>query len=132
MGIEKVSVVSEDVQARSIEKKDFSEEMAVEVNTGKEINEGVSKHINSELKKVHQSQKEEHDKIDQAIEDMNETVSALHKELRFKLHEEAERMMVEVVNTENNEVLKEIPPKEMLDMMGRIKEVVGLLLDEKI
>lgn len=70
--------------------------------------------------------------LEESVEELNDTIEALHKDLKFEIHESSERMMVEVINMDNNEVIKEIPPREVLDMIGRIKEMVGLLIDEKI
>lgn len=70
--------------------------------------------------------------LEESVEELNDTIEALHKDLRFQIHEGSERMMVEVINLDNNEIIKEIPPKEVLDMIGRIREMVGLLIDEKI
>jgi len=39
-------------------------------------------------------------------------------------------MMVRVVNFETNEVIKEIPPEEVLDTVARIREMIGLLIDK--
>lgn len=72
------------------------------------------------------------EKVKDGIEKLNETIQTFHEELKFELHEESERMMTKVVNIEEHEVIKEIPPKEILDMIGRIKKMVGLILDEKI
>ncbi|GAB6100065.1 hypothetical protein JCM16358_19440 [Halanaerocella petrolearia] len=103
--------------------------------------------ISSNRKQVHKSQivnnnlGSEEDKLEkeftkeeleEGVEQLNEAVQPFHKELNFELHEESERMMTKVVNTENNEVIREIPPKEVLDMLGKIKEMVGLILDKKI
>lgn len=71
-------------------------------------------------------------KLEEGVEELNDTVDALHRDLKFKIHEGSDRMMVEVINLDNNEVIKEIPQKEVLDMIGRIREMVGLLIDEKI
>lgn len=72
------------------------------------------------------------EEVENSIAELNDTIDALQKDLRFQVHEKSNRMMVEIVNLKNNEVIKELPPKAMLDMLGRIKEMVGLLIDEKI
>ena len=71
-------------------------------------------------------------KLENSVEELNDTIEALHKDLKFRIHEDSDRLMVEVINLDNNEVIKEIPPKEVLDMLGRIREMVGILIDEKI
>lgn len=70
--------------------------------------------------------------LEESVEELNNTIEALHKDLKFEMHESSDRMMVEVINLDNNEVIKEIPPREVLDMIGRIRKMVGLLIDEKI
>lgn len=72
------------------------------------------------------------EELEKGIEEINDTIEALNKDLRFMIHEESDRMMVEVINLDKNEVIKEIPPRELLDMIGRIREMVGLIIDEKI
>lgn len=52
--------------------------------------------------------------------------------LSFQLHEGSGRMMVRVINEETGDVIKEIPPKEILDTVARIMEFVGLLLDQRV
>jgi len=52
--------------------------------------------------------------------------------LSFRIHEGSGRMMVQVVDGETGEVIKEIPPREILDTVARIMQFVGLLLDRKM
>lgn len=70
--------------------------------------------------------------MEKYIEKLNQAVELAEKSLRFTLHEESERMQVLVVDTETQEVIKEIPPEKVLDVIGRIREMVGILLDERV
>ena len=71
------------------------------------------------------------EELDYSLAQFNETVKVFHKNLKFRLHEESGRMYVEVFNTNDSTVIKTIPAEDMLDMLGRIKEMVGLIIDEK-
>lgn len=79
---------------------------------------------------------EDKQKLEEDIKKLNETVALVNDEvneqLKFKLHEESERMMVQVMNLKKNEVIREIPAEEVLDLIGKIKEMVGVFLDEKV
>ncbi|GAB6138172.1 flagellar protein FlaG [Halanaerobaculum tunisiense] len=101
-------------------------------NTAKK--EGIN--LQAEKKEEAKEQKSEKkltkEQVKEGLEKLNETVQTFHEDLQFELHEDSNRMMTKLVKTDNNEVLKEIPPEEMLDMIGRIKNMVGLILDEKI
>ena len=86
---------------------------------------------------ISMSQELKKEQIKDGINQLNETVQDLYKDsykenLKFELHEESGRMMVKVIDGTNHEILKEIPPKEILDMLGKIREMVGILIDEKI
>jgi flagellar protein FlaG len=70
--------------------------------------------------------------LEEATEKLNETVNILHEDLQFELHDESERMFAKLVDLEKHETIKEFPPEKMLDMLGRIKKAVGLIIDEKI
>ena len=52
--------------------------------------------------------------------------------LRLELHETSNRLMVKLIDKNTEEVIKEIPSEEFLDMVGRIKEFMGVFLDERV
>lgn len=72
------------------------------------------------------------EELSNAVEDANKVVQSVRKNLIFNLHEETERFYVEVKDIDTDEVIKELPPKEFLDMVAKIREYVGLMIDEKI
>ena len=63
---------------------------------------------------------------------MNRFVEMLTSDLKFEVHEKTHELMVKFVNTKTGEVLKEYPPKEYLDMIARIRDYVGMMIDKKI
>lgn len=69
--------------------------------------------------------------LEQSLRKLNLMIDAPVR-LSFQLHEASGRMMVRVINEETGEVIKEIPPKEILDTVARIMEFVGLLLDRRV
>ncbi len=62
---------------------------------------------------------------------LQDTLAALNLTFRFILHEESERYIFQIVDLDKNEVVKEIPPSEMLDLTVKINKLIGLLLDDK-
>jgi flagellar protein FlaG len=69
--------------------------------------------------------------LENALEQINRTSEAMNIGLRFKLHDKTDRVMVEVIDVEKNEVLKEIPPEKILNMVAQIQDMIGLMLDAK-
>jgi flagellar protein FlaG len=52
------------------------------------------------------------------------------KRLSLHIHEGSERVVVRIINLETNEVVREFPPEELLNSLTRLREFVGLLMDE--
>jgi len=77
-------------------------------------------------------QEELEEDVKKSVDDINDIVKKIKEDLAFELHDETERMMVKVIDRKTQEVIKELPPEEMLDLTARIHEMVGLLIDEKV
>ena len=64
-------------------------------------------------------------------ESMNHFMKLMNADLQFSVHEKTHRVMVKLVDESTKEVLKEFPPEEFLDMVAKIQEYVGMLVDKK-
>ena len=49
----------------------------------------------------------------------------------FGIHEKTNRVTIKMVDKDTKKVIKEFPPDETLDMIARIWEVAGIMVDEK-
>ena len=72
------------------------------------------------------------DKVKSMVDGLNDILDPLDKGFKFEFHEDLERYYVTVVNKQTNEVIKEIPPKKLLDAHALMIDFMGLLVDEKI
>ncbi len=71
------------------------------------------------------------EEIRDAVREMNEEADMMHLSLRFKLHEDSQRWMVQVVDIMEDEVIREIPPEKALDLSARILGMIGYMIDER-
>lgn len=71
------------------------------------------------------------DEIFRAIERANEKVMNRNTELRFSVHERTKEIMIKVMNTDTQEVIREIPSEKILDMVANFMEIAGLYVDEE-
>ncbi len=67
--------------------------------------------------------------IKKAVEEINK--KAANSEVVFGVHEATNRVTIKIVDKESKEVLKEFPPEKTLDMIAKVWEVAGLMVDEK-
>ncbi|MDQ0172420.1 flagellar protein FlaG [Paenibacillus tundrae] len=52
--------------------------------------------------------------------------------LEISVHEKTHDIMVKVLNRDTGELIREIPPEKTLDLVAKMMEIAGLLVDEKI
>ncbi|ATP39085.1 flagellar biosynthesis protein FlaG [Solibacillus sp. R5-41] len=71
-------------------------------------------------------------KVQEAVNKMNEMLEVNHSASKFMYHEGLERYYVTVVNRDTEEVVKEIPPKKLLDAFYEMQKMLGMVVDEKI
>mgnify|MGYP000882997950 CR=1 FL=1 len=70
------------------------------------------------------------EELQKAIEDTNRFLLRDDR-FEFKIHERTNRLMVKLVDNETDEIIKEIPPEKILDLVASIWDLVGILVDER-
>ena len=84
------------------------------------------------LKENQLSAEELRDELEDKINDMNDIMETLDEKLSFELHDKTDRIMTRIIDIKTQEVIKEMPPEEMLDLAAKIHEMVGLIIDEEV
>lgn len=80
----------------------------------------------------HQPQTLSAEEAKKAVDGMNKFLSLSKSHLKFEFHEKLETYYVTIIDDHTNEVIREIPPKKLLDITAAIWEQLGLLIDHKI
>jgi len=76
-----------------------------------------------------QSQQASQEQIKKAVEQLNKKMS--NSEALFGIHEGTNRITIKIVDRQTKEVIKELPPEKTLDMIAKVWELAGLMVDEK-
>lgn len=69
------------------------------------------------------------EQIRKAVDQMNKKMQ--NSEAIFGIHDETNRVTIKIVDKESKEVIKELPPEKTLDMIAKVWEMAGILVDEK-
>jgi flagellar protein FlaG len=69
--------------------------------------------------------------LQKITEELNKALNPLNTTLKFKFNDKVDELTVSVVDMKNNRVIREYPPKEALELMEKMREIVGLLFDKK-
>lgn len=63
--------------------------------------------------------------------DLVEVSAAFNRRLSFRVNEKLGQVVVKVIDVNTDKVIREIPPEELQHVHERIREVIGLLFDER-
>jgi len=63
---------------------------------------------------------------------LEKTFLAFNRRVKLSVNEQINQVIIKVVDSETDKVIKEIPAEEIQRLIARIKETIGLLVDEKI
>lgn len=66
--------------------------------------------------------------IDNALKDLQGPSTALE----ISVHKKTHALLVKVLNQETGEVIREVPPEKTLDLVAKLMESAGILIDERI
>ena len=76
-----------------------------------------------------QNQQPSNEQLKKAVEQLNKSMP--HSEAIFGFHEETNRVTIKIIDKDTKEVIKELPPEKTLDMIAKVWELAGILVDEK-
>lgn len=67
--------------------------------------------------------------IETIAESVNNYLKENETDLQVEIHKDSNTPIFKIVRKEDDEVIREIPPKEVLEMASKIRDMVGVLVD---
>jgi len=89
----------------------------------------VTKQTREQILPANEETKE---KVKKAVDQLNHFLSGSSTHLKFQFHDRLKEYYVTIVDDQSNRVIKEIPPKRILDTYADMMRNIGFLIDEKI
>jgi len=69
--------------------------------------------------------------LNEALQKLKTVGDIFNRRLDFRVDEETNRIIVKVIDTETDKVIKEIPPEQLVELAAKIQKMIGLLVDEE-
>jgi len=76
-----------------------------------------------------QDPEKQQEAIRKAVDNLNKNMK--NTSAIYGIHEGTNRVTIKLVDKQTKEVIKELPPEKTLDMISKVLEMAGLLVDEK-
>lgn len=105
---------------------EISQVQVVEKNINKE-----NKDVREEAEKLDRERLSE-DEIINVIKRANSQIATYNRRFEYSIHEKTKQVMIKVLDSITDEVIKELPPEKIQDIVGGLWEVAGLIIDKKI
>jgi flagellar protein FlaG len=88
---------------------------------------GVQETVEANAQKKEEPKEED---MQEMMKELNELMSRINCNLEFSYHKEVNVMSVKMIDKSTREVIKELPPEEMIDNMIQAKDWIGAFLDK--
>jgi Uncharacterized flagellar protein FlaG len=70
--------------------------------------------------------------LQRLIEEVKRKFDMLSKYLKIDIDQELEIPVVKIMERDTNRVIRQIPPEYLLELMKRIDQLLGLLMERKV
>ncbi len=87
-------------------------------------------HHTAEIKKEKEVALDEK-RLEKISERVNVQLKEYDRRLEYRLHEKTNELIIKVIDTTDNSVVREIPSEKLLDYVASIKDKIGINLDER-
>lgn len=117
------------VQTEKPESADSSVQAPVQVDKTTNVVDNAQRKGQADNNDQSKDQQPSHEQIRKAVEQLNRNMQ--NTEAVFGIHEDTNRVTIKILDKSTKEVIKELPPEKTLDMIAKVWELAGLLVDER-
>ncbi len=86
--------------------------------------------LNKEAEKV--SQNDLAEQVKQSVKEMNVQLRLANHSIRFSMDEETKDIVIKVVDTETDKMIRQIPAEEVLRLRQHMKELSGMIVEDEV
>lgn len=132
MGGEPSMRISAQAQTKDLAIASLSRPKAVEETTKVNDTENSLKQLMQAEQQANEKDSIPKEKVKKAVDALNEFMTVQNRSSKFVMHDGLDRYYVEVVDAETDEVIREVPPRKLLDAFYTMQKFLGMIVDEKI
>ncbi|MFH0976092.1 MAG: flagellar protein FlaG [Spirochaetota bacterium] len=89
-----------------------------------------TEHISSENVKLGRDLKLTKENTDNLIDTLNSAAKSVNQRVSFSFSDKTNRVIMKFLDGDTNEVVREIPQKEMIRLLEHMHELIGMFVDE--
>lgn len=97
------------------------------VQNNKDVSNEVSAKSNESINKSEYTKQD----LDRAVSKLNRFLEGDKTHAEYQVHDKLNTVMIKIVDDKTKEVIMELPPQKILDMVAKMCELVGVVFDKE-
>ena len=124
----------EPVQKRMVVEKQEIKKDTLHISESKRESNVLDNKITdiSPTPKVAKTTLNQEQQLDNLLKKLNVNTDIINKGIRFEKDNYYDKMIVRVYNRETGDIIKQIPPQDMLEFAKKSEEITGILFDKTV
>ena len=124
----------EPVQKRMVVEKKKKKKDTLHISESKRESNVLDNKITdiSPTPKVAKTTLNQEQQLDNLLKKLNVNTDIINKGIRFEKDNYYDKMIVRVYNRETGDIIKQIPPQDMLEFAKKSEEITGILFDKTV
>ncbi len=66
------------------------------------------------------------------VQKLNDSISTLNDSVKFSYSEDAKALIVKVVDTKTGQVIRQIPPEELVKLEANLSQSIGIIFNKEV
>lgn len=126
--VDRLPIQSQDIQInmQQIEKTPTLQDDASQTKTAVVIDDTKN------LENLMKEQLKNPEELKKLIEELQNKISYLNKSLKIEIDRDINEPIIKIVEVETNNVIRQIPPDYMINIIKNINKMLGALFNEKV
>jgi flagellar protein FlaG len=106
---------------------------AVRADRGVEaIRRNIERSAEERVQQALQNAKVSNDELQRIIQEIKRKLDYLNRYLEIDIDDQLEIPVVKIFERDTNRLIRQIPPEHLLELMKRIDQMLGVLLNERV
>jgi flagellar protein FlaG len=72
------------------------------------------------------------EEIEQIVSELNNFIQIFNTKIAFEIDKETKKTVLKIIDAQSNEIIRQIPPEELLAISKRISELLGLIINARV
>lgn len=85
-----------------------------------------------DVNKIENALRYTHDEIKEAVDKLNKALEKEKSHAEISVYKKLKALTIKIINDETNEVIMEVPPEKILDLVAKMCELNGVIVDKDV